>query len=203
MVSVPRSPLITRIGPVPDRAGVPLRSQEGVRVNLLVNTLKPIPGNPNYDWPNPRGPGRPIDLRTWSQTRNSDLVDTFFGLAGNPNFDWPNPRGAQRGVDLRWFGLSENIALYTTVPDYLTAGYPNYDWPNPRGFPGRNINLRWFGLANLALSTSFPTLTAGWPKYDWPVPAGPKRTRTLYTWTARPYIATQITQGYVQVSIIG
>lgn len=151
-----RTPLFVRIGPVKDRAGVPVRSQEGVRVNLLLTTLASqdtffgLAGSPTFDWPNPRGYPEQRSRRTWTNSTSLLLRDTFFGLAGHPNYDWPNPRGAARGVSLRTWIDQRNLSLYSPAA-FLTGGRPQYDWPNPRG--ARRANSL---LTNIQQRNSLP-----------------------------------------------
>ena len=153
-----RGPVYTRYWPRPDPAGAAVRSQDGVRVNILI-TLLPgkdqffgLAGNPNLDWPNPRGPQPNIERRTWLQQTPLNLLgkDAFFGLAGKPNFDWPNPAQLRYARDLRTHVLPSNLPLFTGLGT-LTAGLPNYDWPVPRG-ARRAISL----LSNIQQRGSLP-----------------------------------------------
>lgn len=130
MVDVLRPPIWARIGPVPDRAGVPTRGQEYVRVNLLVTTLTNqdkffgLAGNPNWDWPVPKGYQERPQRRAWERQINLSLLskDQFFGLGGSPNFDWPNPRGSLRAISNRGFVDCRQLNLYTPAPE-ISHGY--------------------------------------------------------------------------------
>lgn len=127
---------------------------------------------PDYDWPNPRGPRRSVDLLTWVQS----------GLALNApimpgqNYDWPNPRGPRRSVDLLTWTPPDLVATAAFLPFQQL----NYDWPNPRG-PKRANDYTHISFSPPGLvpqQASPATIT-----FDWPNPRGPRRSVDLLTWT--------------------
>ena len=120
---------------------------------------------PAYDYPNPKGPIRSLDLLSWLESRS-----TLFPIP-NPllNYDWPNPRGY---LPVLWRTHTDSYKLTLIGQDQFFGGFgqgPTYDWPNPRG-PVHNYDLKtWlqgFGLTEVTSINFIPFFN-----YDWPNPS--------------------------------
>jgi hypothetical protein len=132
---------------------------------------------PNYDWPNPKIPGRSVELLSFLHAVQQQLIglDRFEAAPGQaPRFDWPNPRGYIGSVGLLMW-LQGLIPLLSKDQFFGLAGSPNFHWPNPQGYPpvlprgfDRAAQIQLVGL------DQFFGL-AGSPNYDWPNPKAPGR----------------------------
>jgi hypothetical protein len=155
--AVDRGPLWTRIWPAP--SGVSLLTWVDQLKLLLIGKDRffGLAGNPNFDWPVPKGPIPGIDLKTWLHTLTPNLAgkDQFFGLAGNPNFDWPNPRGYDQGaISNRSWNIGFRL-LAQTQPEPTNQ----YDWPNPQGYaPGALENRTLIGQNILPIELTAQTI---------------------------------------------
>lgn len=112
-----RPPLVTRIWPkfyLHDSSWIP---------NTVLNTLpKAVPSH-QTDWPNPRGPTFPTDLRTFVNSVELQLIgkDLLFGAAGQvPTYDWQNPRGKPSPND---YGTWVVNLLQTTLQPAAPVSY--------------------------------------------------------------------------------
>ena len=127
-----------------------------------------------YDYPNPRGYLRSVDLLTWAWSSPIRQTDVFYGLGG-PSFDWPNPRGYIPAIALRTWIQSTPLNLIGQDIFYGLGG-PSIDWPNPRG-PQFPISLRTYVQPTNLVALRPPPFygLAGNPNFDWPNPRGPQR----------------------------
>jgi hypothetical protein len=148
--------------------------------NTALNILSPFYQD---DWPNPTGPQRASDLRTWLQAYNLlSGLDRFYGAPGlAPTFDYPNPRAPIGNVQLKTWTDSFKLEL---VGQDRFFGAPGEalarDYPNPIG--PRSFDLRGF-LSNDLLSTLLFVSQPPFQLLDWPVPSGARRSIALATWT--------------------
>lgn len=130
------------------------------------------PAKITFDWPNPRGAQRPVDLLTWVQT-NTTLLN-----AGTPGpfvpIDWPNPRAPQRSIDLLTWAQSNPQLLAGALRPFI----PN-DWPNPQQVRRVIDLITWTQSSPLLL---FPTVRPVIP-IDWPNPAARPRDPNFYSFT--------------------
>lgn len=158
-------------------------------------------GPANLDWPVPKGPVFPIDLRTFYQG--------FYIAPQTPPqlppfaYDYPNPRAYQFSNEFRTW--TQGITALTQVH---TPSPTNYDFPNPRG-PQAAIDLRtqtnstapyipvdkpfvqadWPNPRAAQFSNEFRTFTQTFflgnnnalppTNYDWPNPRGPMFARDM------------------------
>lgn len=91
-------------------------------------------GEPNNDWPVPRGAKRPIDLITFLQSPPLALT-VAPALPPNCSTDRPNPRGAAYPQMLRTFVNQVNLNLIGKDTFFGAPGQPPspVTWINPRG----------------------------------------------------------------------
>ncbi len=144
-----------------------------------------LTGNPFFppDLPNPRGPGFPIDLRTWIAPDRLILIgqDSVYGGPGQvPTYDWQNPVRARERPPTTWtWAPPSNLVLTMATP------FRQGDWPNPRGkvWPP----WTWAPPSGLVL-----TLATPFRQEDWPNPRGPEFATALRTWTGRTPISVSI-----------
>ena len=174
MATIFRPPLIWPIPPAPQTRVEPPPNLLG---NLLLHADKffGLSGNPTFDFPNPRGPGWPVDLRTgFVSGVNLNLLhqDVFYTSPGRgPTFDWSNPRLPFWSNDVRaGFVQARNLNLQDQFFTSPGRG-PNYDWPNPvlRKPPEQAQLAEWpINLLGTTLAVPIGRLM------DWPNPPVPR-----------------------------
>lgn len=168
--------------PAAPAARVELRTWiDRTKINLIgQDAFFGLAGNPNFDWPNPRGATPAIDLRSWLQGVNYPL--SLVVVYPTFNYDWPNPRGPI--ITLKTWTDPVKIQLIGQDRIYGDPGLvPSFDWPNPYGYtPGTSLKT-WIDQSKLNLigQDTFFGL-AGNPTMDWPVPGGARPSVTLRTW---------------------
>jgi hypothetical protein len=149
---------------------------------LLKDRFFGLAGNPNFDWPVPKGYPIPLDVRSWIEDTNIQLIgqDQFFGGPGQvpAQLDWPVPRGYAYPTDLRT--LLSNL-LQSTLATLVSSPFAQLDWQNPI-VAGRLLST-WLNAAQVQLigKDIFFGL-AGNPNYDWPNPRGYAYPQDLRTW---------------------
>lgn len=131
-----------------------------------------LPAGRLLDWPNPRGLGGVLDLRTLLVNLQQS---TLGAVVQSPFFrtDWPNPRGPVPVSGLTAWAEGYKLLLFQeSIPYQVT------DWPNPRGpVPAAGLTT-WLDTYKLNLfQESIPSLN-----FDWPSPRGPQRALDLLTW---------------------
>lgn len=132
-----------------DTLDVSLRSQSDVfefNINLL--GIQPLASqNRNYDFPNPRGPDRVVDLLSWIQPINNPLIG---GVTPPPRFyDWIVPQHHQRYIDARSIDLRTWVWPFNPNLKETGFGHPQYDWPVPSRGVIPAIDLRtWIQQGN-------------------------------------------------------
>jgi hypothetical protein len=138
---------------------------------------------PTHDWPNPRGPRFPDDLRTLLVNL---LLSTLAFQAPFSLSDWPNPKGPTYPIALRsWL---EELKLTLAGQDRF-FGDPgqapaNRDWPVPKGAVPSIALKTWLDQykLNLAGQDRIHGAPGEVPSYDWPNPNRPDFGRVLRTW---------------------
>ena len=163
-----------------DPAGITRKSQDGVRANLLLTTLRSRDriyeaqgqGIPQYDWPTPPPARQPE--RSWSSgalvLSTLQSRDTIYGPQGKgvPQYDWPTPPPA-RQPDRSWSSGSLVVStLYGLDRVYGPPGegIPQYDFPTP---PPAYQPTRSF-VAPFRLGADAKLLNQN---YDYPTPPPP------------------------------
>jgi hypothetical protein len=140
--------------------------------------LTTVVGANQYNWPNPRGYARVIDLWTWTQTGYLEEVGEPFNQTS-----WPVPKGPARLTALGWTD-SFKLPLTTVKPPFT-----QYDWRNPFGPAAEHIRRVHVhkGIAPFVLQLNPFVQTS------WPVPPGRQQPRYGYeqsTWLS--YISPAI-----------
>ena len=154
-------------GPIPSIA---LRTHvESLKLNLLGQDKFFGVGGPEYDYPNPKGYQRSVELLTFAPPIPLSLA-TFVQPVPTKMSDWPVPRGYVPGISLRTHIDPLKLNLLGQDKFYGLGG-PDYDWPNPRGYQ-RSIDLLTFAPP-LPLTTATFVQPVPTKQTDWPVPRGP------------------------------
>jgi hypothetical protein len=140
--------------------------------------LTTVKGTNQYNWPNPRGYARVIDLWTWTQTGYLEEVGEPFNQTS-----WPVPKGPARLTALGWTD-SFKLPLTTVKPPFT-----QYEWRNPFGPAVEHIRRVHVhrGIAPFVLQFNPFVQTS------WPVPPGRQQPRYGYeqsTWLS--YISPAI-----------
>ena len=135
-----------------------------------------LSGNPQFDWPVPKGYVPAASLKTWTQTPNILAgQDRFFGLGGSPQFNWPNPRGPIPAIDLKTW-LKNNTYLIGQDTFFGLAGHPTFDWPIPKGAIPATTLKTWTDPLKLLLAGQDQFFgLGGAPNFNWPNPRGPQQ----------------------------
>lgn len=149
------APFTGRTDANPARARADVRgSVDGSDFGLLKDSQFAGPGQfASYDWPNPRGPRRSVDLLTGT---SNDLTSRLPPPAVAAPFsvsDWPNPRGrsAPRVGFEAWYAIDDS------------APFSQDDWPNPTR--ARTRAQDWTSGLNVALFVppGVPFAQTAWP----------------------------------------
>jgi len=136
------------------------------------------PARKQHDWPNPKGPQRAIDLRSWTYNLTVGLPVTV-QYTGVPSSDWQRAPEPGRAIDLRTW-IHYNINLYGPR---VYGNLPNSDWQRAPE-PDRPIDLRtWIHFSINLFTPAAPTnLPDGVRFTDLPPKAYPEPSTRTWLW---------------------